>query len=1325
MSVTVGNDDGFINAAEVDVDGNVDVIVGLPDNAVAGDTVIVNGVEQGVTPDDIVNGTVTVKVPAPVNGDVLEVTATITDAAGNVSGALTDTAGVVDIIAPNAPTIDTPIAIDDIVNDAEATAGFTVTGTGIDGDTITLSNAAGGVIGTATVIGGTWSIAVDQADVDAMGEGSEALSATATDPAGNTGPAATVTITIDTVAPDAPVVDIAEAAGGVNADEFVDGVQTQVTIPTGTLAGDTITLTVTPTDGGDVTNTTYEVTDADIISGVAEVTIPNGMDGVSMNGNYSVVATVTDSAGNVSAPSNVANFDLNTTFDARDDSDTLDLGELQETTYDPVTGSGLVILGALEGSDGIESGLGFTVNEGTSGTVTIGVQQTALVQVADAISLEIYDDQGNLLYIAANENNPLVGNVLGLEVLGLTNNAGGLTATISGLEPGDYTIVVSKDDSLLTELVNGLTLAELGEAGVVLGPENQDLILDAVGDALGPLGDLVVGLLEPILTPLLSLPDGLGLEELEDTLEGLDLGLGVGLTVTQIDQILDNVVAPLLSNILTLLETTDITATVTEFDYANNTVITGNVIDPNPGAEGEDGEDTVTPDTTVTDIGSNSNQVEPTSETVDGITVFTIQGQYGVLIIDENGDYTYTANGDFASLGQSETFTYTVSDGITSDTAQLVINIDATTPPVDAVDDLGTAEIVVTPITTTETLSNSATSVLSLLGAGNIQTAVDFNIAENSTGSAIIDISATGAVDVLNSSSLALQVRDASGTFVNVGNSNTNTGLIDVLGLFGTNARYEISDLPAGEYRLIGYVNPAVGVITTGTITATVTETDLSSVASIDTLAAEGNVIDENDAATSDTIVTSVEFDGQSFSIDGTTSIIGDHGTLIIDATGAYTYTPNSSLVEIGQTDVFTYTIVDTVTNSTDSATLTVGIESDYPAVNFPIDAVDDVATTELIVNPLVTTQTISLYDDVAIAGTAEVSQQFTITGDSGSAVFSVASSALLGGTDLIVEVQAGAFWLEVADQADAGVLELGSLLGDRLVLTLDNLDPGNYRVITRASGVGASVTLNGSVTSVDSDVAGTYGSQAAVGNVISENDDVTLSTVVSSVDGTNVIGATVIDGLYGTLTIKPDGSYFYQPDPDTNVINQVETFEYTILDGFNNTDTATLTINITSDWPAPAPVTADSMPFDDGFIFADDSSDDTIELPDTSLTLSDEGLDVLSFEGADQVISLADLIQPETLDIIDISGLGANTLNVAAEDMSSTLYIKGDSDDTVDLGGAGDDLSDTDGAGNPSSWIDTGVDVTDTGGHAYNVWQLDNDISTQMYIDTNITNVI
>ncbi|MGB3109880.1 MAG: BapA/Bap/LapF family large adhesin, partial [Psychrobacter alimentarius] len=1061
---------------------------------------------------------------------------------------------------------------------------------------------------------------------------------------------------------------------------------------------------------------------------VSEVTIPNGVGGISADGAYSVVATVTDMAGNSSAPSNAVGFNLNTTFAARDDLDTLDLGELQAVETTPINAAEFTIIEAIGGNDGIDSNLSFTVSEGGIGSINIAVQQTALVAVADAVNIEVYNSNGDLVYVGTTGGDPLVGDVIGLELLGLTGNDT-LIATVSDLEPGSYTVVVRKSDSALATVVEDVELADLGDSGIVLGADNQEVVFTAIENALGTtLGSTV----NFILGTALQTTDELGVGELIGLLQGSILLEGT------IDPVLDAVAEALLSNTLTLLETTSVTATLTEYSFSGSNETTGNVIDPDASTVGELGEDTVTSGTTVTDIDSNNNQVEPTSEIVDDITVFTIQGQYGLLVISENGDYTYTytANGNGASAGQTETFTYTISnaDGSVSDTAELVINIDATTPPVDAVDDLGTAEIVVTPITTTETLSNSETSVLSLLGAGNIQTAVDFNIAENSTGSAIIDISATGAVDVLNSSSLALQVRDATGTFVNVGNSDTNTGLIDVLGLFGANARYEISDLPSGEYRLIGYVNPAVGVITTGTITATVTETDLSSVASIDTLAAEGNVIDENDAATSDTIVTSVEFDGLSFSIDGTTSIEGDHGTLIIDATGAYTYTPNSSLVDIGQTDVFTYTIVDTVTNSTDSATLTVSIESDYPAINFPIDAVDDVATTELIVNPLVTEEPLSASDTGSvITGDAVAQDTFTIdVGNTGSAVFNATTTGALTDVNIILQKQNldGSWTTVVNGKAGGGLLNLnlGGILGSRAVLPVEDLTPGNYRVQGTSSALLVTLNLRGVVTEIDPDVPGTYGSQAAVGNVISDNDDVTLSTVVSSVDGTNVVGATRIEGLYGTLMIKPDGSYFYTPNGNVNVINQVDQFEYTIVDDFNNTDTATLTINITSDWPAPAPVTADSMPVDDSFIFADDSSDDTIELPDTSLSLSSEGLDVLSFEGTDQVISLADLIQPETLDIIDIidiSGLGANTLNVAAEDISSTLYIKGDSDDTVDLGGAGDDLSDTDGAGNPSSWIDTGVDVTDTGGHAYNVWQLDNDISTQMYIDTNITNVI
>ncbi|MEN6670023.1 Ig-like domain-containing protein, partial [Psychrobacter sp. B38] len=579
--VIIGNGDDLVNGFDLNDEGFVEVTVILPADAEVGDTVTVDGMGTVITQDMLDNG-YNFTVPAPAQGTVLTVTASVTDQAGNIGPIGTDSATVGNIMAP--------------------------------------------------------------------------------------------------------AVLIPEALDGVNAEEFADGIQTQVTLPDDTSVGDIVTLTVTP-DGGTPITIQYEVTAADLDvnggNGIAEITIPNGAGGISDNGAYTVVATVTDADNNIGVPSAPVGFDLNTTFAARDDSDTLDLGQLQVTYYPPVSDSDLLILGALEGTGGTESNLGFTVSEGASGTVSISVQQTALVAVADAVNIEIYNAAGERVYVGTTGNDPLVGDVIGLELLGLTGNDT-LTATVSGLEPGDYTIVVRNDRSVLSDLVNDLTLAELGEAGVVLGPDNQGIIFNAVQEALGPvLGPTVVGLLRPVLTPLLSAPEGLEFEELAETLGGLNLGLGLGLTTTQIDQILDNLVAPLLSNTLTLLETTDITAIVTEFSYADNTVINGNVIDPDASILGEPGEDTVTTDTVITDIDSSTGS-EPTSEIVGGVRGFTIQGQYGVLVIDEDGNYTYTANGDFASSGQSETFTYTISDGVVSDTAELVINLDTvvdTTPP--------------------------------------------------------------------------------------------------------------------------------------------------------------------------------------------------------------------------------------------------------------------------------------------------------------------------------------------------------------------------------------------------------------------------------------------------------------------------------------------------------------------------------------------------------------------------------------------------------------------------------------------------------------------
>ncbi|MGB5856075.1 MAG: type I secretion C-terminal target domain-containing protein, partial [Oceanisphaera sp.] len=114
-----------------------------------------------------------------------------------------------------------------------------------------------------------------------------------------------------------------------------------------------------------------------------------------------------------------------------------------------------------------------------------------------------------------------------------------------------------------------------------------------------------------------------------------------------------------------------------------------------------------------------------------------------------------------------------------------------------------------------------------------------------------------------------------------------------------------------------------------------------------------------------------------------------------------------------------------------------------------------------------------------------------------------------------------------------------------------------------------------------------------------------------------------------------------------------------------------------------------------------DDVVDIAYNISDVSLINLGDGFDTINLTGSNQTLSLSDILETE---VVDISGIGANTLTVQAADIanlgvSNPIYVKGDSDDTVDLGGIGADLSDKDESDNPSTWIDTGNDVTDTAG--------------------------
>jgi VCBS repeat/type 1 secretion C-terminal target domain (VC_A0849 subclass) len=162
-------------------------------------------------------------------------TATATDAAGNTGTASGNFVLNIDLSAPIAPVISG--AVDDIgtikgpLTNGQVTDDTrpTLSGTGEAGATITVYDN-GTLLGTTTVNGsGSWTFT----STKDLTTGSHSLTATATDPVGNTGPASTAwVVVVDTTAPNAPLITtVADDVGNVKGNLAL-GQPTDDTTPT-------------------------------------------------------------------------------------------------------------------------------------------------------------------------------------------------------------------------------------------------------------------------------------------------------------------------------------------------------------------------------------------------------------------------------------------------------------------------------------------------------------------------------------------------------------------------------------------------------------------------------------------------------------------------------------------------------------------------------------------------------------------------------------------------------------------------------------------------------------------------------------------------------------------------------------------------------------------------------------------------------------------------------------------------------------------------------------------------------------------------------------
>jgi VCBS repeat-containing protein len=150
----------------------------------------------------------------------------------------------------------------------------------------------------------------------------------------------------------------------------------------------------------------------------------------------------------------------------------------------------------------------------------------------------------------------------------------------------------------------------------------------------------------------------------------------------------------------------------------------------------------------------------------------------------------------------------------------------------------------------------------------------------------------------------------------------------------------------------------------------------------VESAPASGNVLaNDTDGAR----VTAV--DGVSVASVGATTIQGDHGVLLIDASGGYTYTPStSSAAAIGQTDAFNYTITNSL-NQTASSTLSVSIASQF---------------TILVGTSVTDTLTDTAGDDV-LDGRESVDTFNLLNGGHDTLLYKVIANDVLGGNGIVI----------------------------------------------------------------------------------------------------------------------------------------------------------------------------------------------------------------------------------------------------------------------------------------------------------------------------------
>jgi flagella basal body P-ring formation protein FlgA len=1131
--------------------------------------------------------------------------------------------------------------------------GTLVTGNGEAGATVVIRNAAGTQLGTTIVAAnGSFSVTLSSAQTNG-----QVLDAVQTDPAGNVSPVSQVTA-LDTTAPLLATNLVLDAAGTTLTGAGEIGTSVEVTNAAGTVlgtgtvgAGGTFTLTLnTPQTNGQVLNVTLE--DA------AE--------------NISLPATLT--AGDTTAP--VAPANLVVAASGLQLSGTGEIG----ATIQVLNAAGVTLGSAVVGAGGT-----FTVQLAAAqlnGQILRVTQTDTAGNVSPELTTPAPDTTAPLL--AGNLSVAAGGASLsGTGEAGATANvynAGGtLLGTAQVGTDGVFTVQLSPaqndGQTLSVQLTDGANNVSL--PANVIAPDTTAPGAPATA-VINPVGTLMTGTGTAGSRIVIRNAGG---TQLGAAVVGSDGNWAATLSPAQIDnQALSVIQLDAAGNESAALPVTapDLTAPVP----ASGLLLS-------------------------VDGGTLSGSAEA------GATV-TVKNAAGVTL----GSTVALANGTF-SIGLSspqingETLNVSVTDprGNVSPNASLVapdVDVDRA---VVASDNLNTATVTLSPVTSTRNILDSFPTLVGL-GFSHV---FNFTIASGTTATSSLTLTDGGLLNLNTGATYALQVKDAGGNWVTLGTAGSGS-LLNLQLLSGTGVRLDIGALQAADYRIV-FSSNSLSLLTTINSNLQLNTTSLTQFNSAAGAAVTGNVI--SDIGTDGTVditgpdngaVLRVQNGSSGYVNAGAgTTIQGLYGTLTIDGQGNYTYRANGSATSVGKVDVFNYQLVHP-NGKSDTATLYVRIDSpqatevwnssNLAAPAFVVDATNDLASSNITLGNLVTSNTSTLGTVNTLLGLgANGTYYFNVDPNNISDLTLTLSSSsllsLLGSLNLSLYKlnTANNQYVLVKNWAGGTLLSLG---GGSYGATIDDQTPGTYRVNLTIGGVAVAtsvtVGLINSATHTDQQVVTSY--TPVSGNLLTgtagAGADVLGSTLtvfsVLAAAGTYVqpgYNGTSITGTYGTLLVKADGSYTYtlKAGLTAAVVGQEDVFTYQLTHPNGTVDTATLTIDLN---PAGAARASIASIDDDGASFSTlaagaetlvgTDGDDTLDgsqggavtldggAGNDTLIISDQdfvsvnggsGTDTLLWAGGDAAIDLGNLQDRlSNIEVIDLNDTSSVQLTLSLSDL-------------------------------------------------------------------------